>query len=586
MSAPTTDQPYRWENARVLWTFVRPHRRTLLGALVLGFGASAAALATPLVTKQVLDNLGAPQDLLPPIALLLGLLLVGSLLGLSQWMLLGRVAEQIVLDARTSLVRRFFSAVVPTLRERSAGELVTRVTSDTVLLREAASGSLVGIANSAVTLIGAVVLMGVLDLVLLSAVAVGVLVIGIVVALLMPRITEAERSAQASVGRLGGVLETGLRALRTVKSSGAETRESERVITEARASAEHSIRGVRISAIAWTIAGSGIQLVIIGILTLGAWRVSTGALAVSTLVALLLYAFQTVDPISELTMNVTQLQAGMAAAARIREVEDIRIEDVTAGDDVPARTGTTADNGPILTLDGASVTYPGRSRTAVHDLSLTVPRTGHIALVGPSGAGKSTVMSLMLRFIAPDRGSLTMEGVPFDQLSIGAVRSRIAYVEQESPLLTGTVRDNVLFRHPDAADDEAWAALSAVQLSDTVARLDRGLDHPVSDTTLSGGERQRLALARAIVRPPAILLLDEATAQLDGLTEAAIQEVIRQVARHGAVVTIAHRLSTVLDADQIHLMEDGRIRATGTHQELLGADEMYRGLVEALRIAG
>ncbi|MGY1846200.1 ABC transporter ATP-binding protein [Blastococcus sp. SYSU DS1021] len=586
MSAPTTDQPYRWENARVLWTFVRPHRRTLLGALVLGFGASAAALATPLVTKQVLDNLGAPQDLLPPIALLLGLLLVGSLLGLSQWTLLGRVAEQIVLDARTSLVRRFFSAVVPTLRERSAGELVTRVTSDTVLLREAASGSLVGIANSAVTLIGAVVLMGVLDLVLLSAVAVGVLVIGIVVALLMPRITEAERSAQASVGRLGGVLETGLRALRTVKSSGAETRESERVITEARASAEHSIRGVRISAIAWTIAGSGIQLVIIGILTLGAWRVSTGALAVSTLVALLLYAFQTVDPISELTMNVTQLQAGMAAAARIREVEDIRIEDVTAGDDVPARTGTTADNGPILTLDGASVTYPGRSRTAVYDLSLTVPRTGHIALVGPSGAGKSTVMSLMLRFIAPDRGSLTMEGVPFDQLSIGAVRSRIAYVEQESPLLTGTVRDNVLFRHPDAADDEAWAALSAVQLSDTVARLDRGLDHPVSDTTLSGGERQRLALARAIVRPPAILLLDEATAQLDGLTEAAIQEVIRQVARHGAVVTIAHRLSTVLDADQIHLMEDGRIRATGTHQELLGADEMYRGLVEALRIAG
>ncbi|MEU0937111.1 ATP-binding cassette domain-containing protein [Embleya sp. NPDC005971] len=194
-----------------------------------------------------------------------------------------------------------------------------------------------------------------------------------------------------------------------------------------------------------------------------------------------------------------------------------------------------------------SVTYPGADRPALAELSLSIPHRGHIAIVGRSGAGKTTIFSLLSRFHEPDSGRIEMAGAPYERLSIGAVRARIAYVEQETPLLAGTVRDNVLFRHPDAGDEQAWAALRAVRLDETVRRLPGGLDEPVAGTSLSGGERRRIAVARAVVRRPDVLLPDEATAQLDGRTEAAIHDVMRQVARHGAVVTIAHRLSTVVD---------------------------------------
>lgn len=179
-----------------------------------------------------------------------------------------------------------------------------------------------------------------------------------------------------------------------------------------------------------------------------------------------------------------------------------------------------------------------------------------------------------------------MLGVPYDLLSIDDVRSRIAYVEQETPVIHGSIRENVLFRTPtDTGDEEAWAALSAVRLADRIRALPGGLDAQVTETSLSGGEKQRLALARALVKRPEVLLLDEATAQLDAITEAAIQEVIAMAARDGAVVTIAHRLSTVLDAEKIIVLEDGRVRAVGTHAELLDQDQLYREFISALRIS-
>lgn len=216
-------------------------------------------------------------------------------------------------------------------------------------------------------------------------------------------------------------------------------------------------------------------------------------------------------------------------------------------------------------------------------MTLAIPRKGHVALVGPSGAGKTTVFSLLLRFIDPTSGRLELDGVPYARLSIDEVRSGIAYVEQETPVIPGTVRDNVLFRAPDATDDEAWEALALVRLDEKIRSLNGGLDANVAETSLSGGERQRLAVARALVRRPNVLLLDEATAQLDATTEAAIQHVIAAASREGAVVTIAHRLSTVLDADQIIVLENGGVRDAGTHRDLLTRDTLYQEFITALR---
>ncbi|WUR70500.1 ABC transporter ATP-binding protein/permease [Streptomyces violaceus] len=218
-------------------------------------------------------------------------------------------------------------------------------------------------------------------------------------------------------------------------------------------------------------------------------------------------------------------------------------------------------------------------------VDLVIPRNGHTAIVGPSGAGKTTLFSLVLRFLEPTGGELLLDGRPYRDHSHDAIRSRLAYVEQDTPVVPGTIRDNLLLSRPGATDAELRRVLDEVRLAEKVDALDDGLDTPLSGAAVSGGERQRIALARALLRTPDVLLLDEATAQLDGLTEAAVQSCVRARAATGAVVTIAHRLSTVIDADTIVVMEAGRVRARGGHGELLATDTLYRELVEALRIA-
>lgn len=574
--------PFR-EGIALLWSYSRPHLRTLIIGVLLGLFATAITLATPMVTKWVLDSLGTDLDLAGPVTVLVLILIVGIIANLAQSVLLGRLSERIVLDARRGLVSRFFLAKLEQIQRFRTGELVTRVTSDTLLLREATTNSLVQLINGMVSLVGTIVLMAILDWPLLLTTLLALVVVGALFGVLVPQIGKADKRAQDAIGDLGATLEGGVRALRTVKSSRAEHREIARVNTKAEESARHAIRSVWFSALAWTVAGGGMQLAIIVILGLGAGRVALGELAVSTLVAFLLYAFNIVDPITALAGAFATLQSGLAAAARIRETEHLELEDTHAR---PADASAHLSNpdAPVLALRAVTAGYADAEAPALHDVTLAIPRKGHVALVGPSGAGKTTVFSLLLRFIEPTSGRLELNGIPYDRLSIDDVRSRIAYVEQETPVIPGTVRDNVLFRAPDATDDEAWEALASVRLDQKIRSLNGGLDANVAETSLSGGERQRLAVARALVRRPNVLLLDEATAQLDATTEAAIQNVIATASREGAVVTIAHRLSTVLDADQIVVLENGSVRDAGTHRELLNRDTLYQEFITALRI--
>ncbi|GAA2764243.1 ABC transporter ATP-binding protein [Streptomyces paradoxus] len=571
---------------RILWSFARPHRRALVLALALALVGSGMGLATPMVTKGVLDALGGSESLRGPIWALLVLLVVGSAVMYWQWTLLGALGERVVLGARESMVRRFLTATVPAVTRRPPGELVTRVTSDTVLLHQAATGAPVGLINAVVMLFGTLILMGVLDLVLLGTVAAAVAVVGVLFAVLMPGIATAQQRAQDHLGRLGGNLEGALRAIRTVKAGRAEDRTAERIVADARASAEHGVRAVRREALAWTIAVAGIQLAIILVLGVGAWRVSEGALEVSGLIAFLLYAFGLMDPVGELSQNITALQSGIAAAERIRETDALesegRAEDHVRGP-APVRAAAAEDT-PVLELRDVSAAYGPGADPAVRGVSLVIPRYGHTAIVGPSGAGKTTLFSLVLRFLEPTGGELLLDGRPYRDHSHDEIRSRLAYVEQDTPVVPGTIRDNLLLARPGATDEELRRVLHEVRLAEKVDALDEGLDTPLSGAAVSGGERQRIALARALLRTPDVLLLDEATAQLDGLTEAAVQTCVRARAATGAVVTIAHRLSTVIDADTIVVMEAGRVRARGGHAELLATDALYRELVEALRI--
>ncbi|MFE6782288.1 ABC transporter ATP-binding protein [Streptomyces sp. NPDC057680] len=583
----------------ILWSFARPHRRTLAKGLALALVASALGLATPMVTKHVLDALGSASSLTRPVATLVVLLFVGAGVSYWQWILLGALGERVVLDARESVVRRFLRATVPAITRSPTGELVTRVTSDTVLLRQAAASSFVGLINGAVMLVGSLVLMGFLDLVLLATTVAAVALVGLAFAFLMPGIAKSQQQAQEHVGRLGGVLEGTLRAIRTVKVNRAEERMTERILADARASAAFGVGAVRRESLAWTIAWSGVNLAIIAILAVGAWRVGEGRLEVSGLIAFLLYTFALMDPINELSQNVTALQSGIAAAERIRQADALPSEEAAPSPGRPElpefqelkelkdleKLEELRDDVPVLELRNVTAAYGPDAEPAVRGVDLVIPRRGHTAVVGPSGAGKTTLFSLVLRFLEPTGGELLLDGRPYRDHAHADIRARLAYVEQDTPVVPGTLRDNLLLARPEATTEELLRVLDDVRLTEKVEGLEEGLDAPLATANVSGGERQRIALARALLATPDVLLLDEATAQLDGLTEAAVQECVRSRAETGAVVTIAHRLSTVVDADTIVVMEAGRVRARGRHEELLVSDTLYRDLVESLRIS-
>ncbi|GAB3255694.1 ABC transporter ATP-binding protein [Kineosporia babensis] len=569
------------ERLALLWRFARPHRRSLLLALLLGLGTSASGLVSPLATREVLGALGTGKSLADPVLLLLALIVVGAAMSWCQWLLLGRLAEQVVYDVREGMIRRFLQAKVLPLLARPSGELVTRVTSDSVLLREAASSSVIGLVNAFILLIGTLVLMAVLDWVLALATVGAIAVVTVLFLVLMPAIGVAQERSQGALGELGGELEGSLRAIKTVKAASAEPRQLERLLEHARQARAESVKAVRREALVWTIAWTGVETAILIILGVGAWRVDQGAMDVPTLIAFLLYAFGLIGPVMDLSQNVTTLQTGLAAAGRIAEVESLEVEQPPV---VQGQARRPDQEAPIIELNAVTARYAPGVPPAVNHLDLSIPARGHVAIVGPSGAGKTTVFSLMLRFLEPEHGHLRLRGVPYSELDPSAVRRHLAYVEQETPVVPGTIRENLLFSNPDADEAEVADVLRRIRLHDKISELPEGLDTRLGDTTVSGGQRQRIALARALLARPAVLLLDEATAQVDGITEAAIHDAVRRQAEEGAVVTIAHRLSTVLDADEIVVMEASHVVARGTHPELLESSPLYRDLVDALRI--
>ncbi|MFD0888320.1 ABC transporter ATP-binding protein, partial [Streptosporangium algeriense] len=333
-------------------------------------------------------------------------------------------------------------------------------------------------------------------------------------------------------------------------------------------------------AVAWWTSIAGIsawvaaQLAFVAVLGVGGARVASGALSVSSLVAFLLYLFYLVAPIGQLVQGFTQMQNGLAAAKRIREIEELPAEEIGT------RTGVSGTAPAGVTFQDVVFRY-GEDRPVVHGgVSFEIPARGLTALVGPSGAGKSTVFALLERFYEQQSGTITVDGRDVRDWSLPDLRAVLGYVEQDAPVLDGTLRENLVFAAPDVEEADVRRVLSLTRLEDLVARLPEGLETQVGHRgiMLSGGERQRVAIARALLRRPRVLLLDEATSQLDAVNEMRLREVIAEVAEETTVLVIAHRLSTVTSADRIVVMEGGVVRAVGTHGELLDGDTLYREL--------
>ncbi|MEU4829219.1 ABC transporter ATP-binding protein [Streptosporangium sp. NPDC023615] len=559
---------------RLLVDYVRPHRRALLLGGTLTLVGSLAGLAMPLLAKAVIDAFGERGSLLGPVLGLTAAVIAGAAIGALGNYVMERMGEGIVFSARRRLVDRILRLRVSEVDRLKPGDLMSRVTSDTTLLRAVFTNGVVEMVSSVFMLIGAIVLMAIMDGLLLL-ITLGVLVlVGGMVGLIMPRIREASVQAQAAVGEMGAVLDRVLQAFRTVKASGAEGREIATVGAAAREARDRGIAVAWLNSIAGISAWVSAQLAFVAVLGVGGARVASGSLEVSSLIAFLLYLFYLVAPIGQLVQGVTQLQNGLAAAERIREIEELPAE---AADGAVYRAGGEPAG---VVFEGVAFRYGG-DRPVVHDdVSFEVPAGGLTALVGPSGAGKSTVFSLLERFYERQAGSIRIDGRDIEDWPLAELRACLGYVEQDAPVLDGTLRENLVFAAPDVDEAAIRRVLARTHLEDLVSRLPEGLDTRVGHRgiMLSGGERQRVAIARALLRGPRLLLLDEATSQLDAVNELRLREVIAEVASETTVLVIAHRLSTVTGAGRIVVMEAGRVRAVGTHDELLADDALYREL--------
>lgn len=584
---------------RQLLPYLFEHKRVLSVVIVLSVLGAAASLSQPLLVGEVISTVESRSSLGSLVWILIGLVVASGLISGFQHYLLQRTGEGVVLSSRRLLVRRLLNLPISEFDTRRTGDLVSRVGSDTTLLRAVLTQGLVEAIGGSLTFVGALIAMLIIDPVLLGLTVVVIAVAIITVTTLSGRIRVASRKAQEKVGDLAAAVERAISAIRTVRASNATDREVAAVQEDAEGAYRMGISVARISALVVPVAGIALQVSFLVVLGVGGFRVASGAITVANLVAFILFLFMMIMPLGQAFGAIAAVNQALGALGRIQEIVDLPSE--TEGDAAITPVAAVPSDAAIsfhdvqfgysdrtvvteLTaeLDAVRGIEPSGDLTVLHGVTFEARRGQRTALVGPSGAGKSTILALIERFYDPTAGVVRLGGIDIRGLDRSDLRAQIGYVEQDAPVLAGTLRQNLLLGAPGATDEQCVDVLRAVNLTEVLERNPQGLDAAVGEdgVMLSGGERQRLAIARTLLAAPPILLLDESTSSLDGLNEQLLREAIDAVAEDRTLIVIAHRLSTVVDSDQIVVLDHGRVVGVGTHSELVKSTPLYRDLAK------
>lgn len=598
---------------RQLLPFLLEHKRTLVVVAVLSVLGAATTLVQPLLVGEVIQRVQNTVPLGALVWLLIGFVVLSSLISGYQHYLLQRTGTAVVYSSRRRLIARILRLPISEFDARRTGDLVSRVGTDTTLLYAVLTQGLADAVGNALILVGAVIAMAFIDPLLLGLI---VVVIGASIAVvvgLSTRIRAASAVQQEKVGELSSGVERAVGSIRTIRAAGATERETATVTETATEAYAAGVRIAKVSALIVPVAGIALQVSLLVVLGVGGFRVASGAIDVAALVTFVIFLFLLVQPLASAIGAITSVNQALGALGRIQEVLDLPLEDDgdrAAGASpvadaaaiefrdvrfrypdhvVEAREAAAREARSVLAevhLDSASADagteVDDTDREVLRGVSFTVPRGARVALVGPSGAGKSTILSLVERFYDPTGGAILVDGVDARDLGRDALRARFGYVEQDAPTLAGTIVDNLRLASPSASDADCERVLHAVNLGDVLERNPLGVDAPVGEdgVMLSGGERQRLAIARALLAAPPVLLLDESTSSLDGVNEQRMREAIDAVATDRTLLVIAHRLSTVVDSDVIVVLENGRVVGQGTHSELVASTPLYRDLAK------
>jgi ATP-binding cassette subfamily B protein len=552
------------------------HKPALWFAVFLSIVGAVVNLGQPLIVGKLIDAVQNKQDVagwaIGLVAVLLGTAITGGLM----YYVLAKAGEGVVLSARTRMANRLLRLPIKEYDLRRTGDLVSRVGSDTTLLRAVLTQGFVDAAGGVLIFVGSIVAMAVIDPLLLG-ITLAVIAIAIAsVAFTSRKIKEATTKAQTRVGDMAASVERALGAVRTIRAARAEERESQEITRNSQEAYEQGVKIAKLNAAVTPIAGLAFQGAFIAVLGVGGYRVANGDTSIANLITFVLLMFTMSRPLGQAFGAYSSIQSALGALARIQEVLDVELEETN--EEVKSQEKRKGSNSTAIEFKKVNFGYGDAE--VLTNVSFKIERGTRVAIVGPSGSGKSTSFSLIERFYEPTSGQILMDGQPVTQISRNDLRAQIGYVEQDAPVLAGSLRDNLLIGKPDASDAELKKVLKEVNLTDVLKRDKRGLEAEVGENgiMLSGGERQRLAIARALLAAPPILLLDESTASLDGLNEQRMREALDAVAKNRTVIVIAHRLSTVVDSDQIIVMQSGKVIGTGTHKQLLKSTPLYKEL--------
>jgi ATP-binding cassette subfamily B multidrug efflux pump len=566
---------------RLLREHLRPYRRWLAAVVGLQLIGTMASLYLPSLNADIIDNGVSRGD-------------TGYILRIGGWMLSvsvvqiacsivavyfgARAAMSFGRDVRGALFHRVSSFSAREVAQFGAPSLITRTTNDVQQVQMLVVMACTMMVAAPIMCVGGIIMALRQDVALSWLLAVSVPLLAILILLIIRKMVPQFRLMQERIDGVNRVLREQITGVRVVRAFVREPVESERFGEANRSLTQTSLRAGRLMALIFPTVMLVLNVSSVAVLWFGASRVSSGQMQVGSLTAFLSYLMQILMSVMMATFMVMMVPRAAVCAERIEEVLDTRSSVVPPVDPVTE----LAARGEVELRD-VTFHYPGADAPVLADVSLLARRGQTTAIIGSTGAGKSTLLSLIPRLIDVTGGEVRVDGVDVRRLEPDLLWSRIGYVPQQSYLFSGTVASTLRHGNPDATDDELWAALEVAQARDFVEAMPEGLNAPVSQggTNLSGGQRQRIAIARAIVRRPEIYLFDDSFSALDPGTDARLRSALRPITRDAAVVVVAQRVSTILDADRIVVLDAGVIVGEGTHDELIETCPAYAEIVQS-----
>jgi ATP-binding cassette subfamily B multidrug efflux pump len=566
---------------RLLVRFLKPHWKLLVGVVVFQLASSIASLFLPTLNADIIDNGVVTGDTgyiirTGGVMLLITLgqvicAVIAVYFGAKAAMSLGRDLRAAVFDRVSVFSEREVSAF-------GAPSLITRTTNDVQQVQMLVLMTCTLLVSAPILCIGGIILALTLDVQLSWLIAVAVPVLLIALGLIIVRMVPLFRLMQKRIDKVNGVLREQLTGIRVIRAFVRESRETSRFEVANDQVTNTALKAGRLFALMFPVVMLVLNVSSVAVLWFGAFRISDGSLQIGTLTAFLTYLLQILMSVMMATFMAVLIPRASVSGDRIGEV--LATESTVV---MPKAPVTELKESGLIELDGVSFAYPGADQPVLRNLSFVSEPGKTTAIIGSTGSGKTTLINLLPRLFDATEGQVRVDGVDVKDLDPDLLWSRIGLVPQKPYLFSGTVASNLRYGKPDATDEELWDALTTAQAKDFVQAMPEGLESPIAQggTNVSGGQRQRLAIARALVKRPEIYVFDDSFSALDLSTDARLRQALRRDRAGASMIIVAQRVSTIVDADQILVLEDGAIVARGTHAELMETSPDYLEIVES-----